>query len=203
MKNNKLFAVLSVALILLVSGCGDSPSGDIDIGEITITNIPARIFVWDPATNSATEASNPTFKVYLNASDSMEPTDPPAAKGLVRVSPQMLQSDGTYTVTIQLQNPNPAFGEPGYSANPNMNTGSWSGTARYFSIMISPQNTVPHGVNAIWAKGVNNLDRGKRTISWDDRTFVNFRISNMPAMKDREASLYNDIVRFDPDITTR
>ena len=196
--------VLPTTLLLLAVffiGCGEEPSDDIGIGEITITNIPAQIFVWDPDTGAAsTSVSNPTFKVYINASDSMEPSDPPKAKGLAYIS-DGVQTGSTYSVSIPLQYPNPGFNQPGYNPNPNLETGPWHGTARYFSIMISPEDITPHGINAIWAKGVNNLDRGKETISWTARTHVNFRGQTSQAMKAREEALFNDIIMNDTELT--
>ena len=201
MKNFKLTLTGALLLIVLASGCGEDPAGNKDIGEITITHIPADIPVWDPETNANSSQANPAFKIYINASDSMDPTDPPKAKGLAFIL-DGVQTGNTYTVTIPLQNPNPGFGEDDYDPDPTIGTSPWSGTARYFSIMISPENTVPHGLNAIWAKGVNNLDRGKQTISWNNPTFVNFRGQTAQAMKDREAALFSDIICSDPYITT-
>ena len=202
MKTKKLVLPAALLLILLASGCDDGTSGNKDIVEITITNIPANIFVWDSATNTATTIFNPTFRVYINASNSMEPDDAPEAKGLIQVTPQMLQPNGTYTVTIPLQNPNPGFGQPGYNANPNIDTGPWSGTARYFSIMLSPQNTMPYQINAIVARGVTNLDRGKSTIRWDRPTYINFRGQTSPDMIARYNALFYDILWYDPQVIT-
>ena len=200
MKNKKLLAAIAVTTLLTFnfSGCGDDPMGDVSIEQITIYNIPATILVRDN-----TKITNPTFRVYLNASDSMDETDPPKAKGFVQVTPEMLQPNGTYTVTMQLQNPNPDFYEEWYDANPNMETGPWSGTTLYFSIMISPQDVRPHGENAVWVKGNNDLNAGKANWNWNNR--IDFRIVTSIGninLNEKVAALYNDIICSDPFITT-
>ena len=201
MKNKKLLAAIAVALLLALyfSGCGDDPSNDISIGQITIYNIPATIQVKDRPDLPKPD----TFRVYLNASDSMNETDPPKAKGFVEVTPQMLQPNGTYTVTMQLKNPNPDFYEPHYDSNPNMETGPWMGTAWVFSIMISPKNTVLYGEDAVWAKG--NYDLNKEKENWDWNNPMDFRnqlLREQLNLGPKLTALYNDIVCADPNVIT-
>ena len=202
MKNIKHCVALPAALLLILcfTGCGDDPAGDMSIEEITIYNIPATIPV-DGNETTTTE----TFRVYLNASDFMDETKPPKAKGLVQVTNEMLQSNGTYTVTIQLKNPNSDFydfyDKDSYNPDPNFDTGPWSGTALFFSIMISPQDTRPHGKNAVWAKGNYDLNREKGNWNWNNP--LDFRVLTGPPLNlgTKLTALYDDIIIGDPYIT--
>ncbi|MDR3019387.1 MAG: hypothetical protein LBU66_00615 [Treponema sp.] len=201
-------AAISLFLILCFTGCNEEelPGGDdYNIGKITITGIPAVISV-----NDNTEADpKETFKVYFNASDSMDEAKPPKAKGLLKIEEKMKQSNGTYTVTINLQKPNPNIGDNNNYIpnpdNPNHPTGSWSGTANYFSIMISPQDTSEHGVDAIWAIGGYTLNKGKAQIEWNGKGMQDFRNKALPPtlkLDEKTLALYNDIVCKDPEITS-
>jgi hypothetical protein len=193
-----MFTVFIFALFMCVffTACEDSKEEeDYSIGEITITGIPAQIPVMGDE-----GVLNDTYKVYLNASNSQSENDAPAAKGVREISPDMKKEDGgTYTVTINIQNPNPPDKE-----DPNLDTGPWYGTARYFSVVISPQD-VTGGVKTIWARAGTTLDKGKKSCDWN--SLMNFRelIKNDPEDKMEFAkkanALYTDIVRKDPDIT--
>jgi hypothetical protein len=200
--NTALLMVISLSLVLLFAGCPEEPEEDLGIGEITRTGIPAAIPVWDKANKKDRDDIEPndTFKVYLNASNSMSPSVAPEAKGLIKVSPETLQNDGTHTVTMRLQNPNPGFGKPEYNTNPNLDTGSWSGTASFFSITICPRDTVPNGIDAIWTRAGYTLNKGKKTIAWNGLS-VNFRTSTIVTPSQINA-LYDDIVCKDPEIIT-
>ena len=190
-----ILALAILAFVLFFTGCQDNTE-DYSISEITISNIPALIPVMGNET-----VSNPAFKVYLNASDSMSENDPPAAKGIGRLG-GLTPVNGTYTVTIQLQNPNPDSDE-----DPNSDTGSWSGTALFFSVVISPQDTTLHGANAIWTRAGTTLDKGKANLSWEN-LLPDFRVMMEHDPNDelefsrKNEALYNDIVRKDNEITT-
>ena len=176
----KIIAVILFAFAFFI-GCKDDSEEDVSIGTITITGIPAKILV---------NGSNPkdTYKVYLNASDSQSENDLPVAKGVAKTDPDRKQANGTYIVIINLQNPNP----PG-DKNPNLYTGPWSGTARYFAVVISPQTV--HGVDTISAKAGFTLNKGKAVCNWD--SLIDLRT----AYPEKINALYRDIVSEDDEIT--
>jgi len=173
-----------------LAGCADEPeTADAkSISKITITDIPVQIPIKDEA------GENLTFKVYLNASNTDNANVPPVAKGTALISNGTLnKSNNTYSVTLQLQNPNPISED-----DPDYDSGSWSGTARYFSVMISPQRLYGKGVNATWMKASTTaLDKGKSTTSWesllDSRLLANLFVGKPEA-------LYAGITAKDPDI---
>jgi len=200
MKKTKAHAAMSVLFriaifqligmsLLLCFGCDgeEKTEKDLSISKITVYNIPATI----PVNNGT--GSSPAFKIYLNASDSQSPTEPPVAKGVAKISEGTL-SDGKYSITLQLQNPNRAGND-----DPNEDTGSWSGIAKYFSIMICPQSIVSDGVNAVWIKGsMNQLNKTMETCNWD--TLMDFRTSPFVNQSQIQA-LYDDIICKDSEIT--
>jgi len=177
------FLLISLSLFLFFGCEEEEPEEDMSINEITISNVPASIPTADES------GSNPAFKIYLNASNSQDPTVPPVAKGVAKLG---TPSGGKYSVTIKLQNPNSASDK-----NPNTDTGSWSGTAKYFSVMISPQSVAGKGQDAVWIKAGMTLDKGKKECSWD--SLIDFRTSSLVDPKQAEA-LYNDIIGYDPEI---
>jgi len=191
----KIMAIF-LFLFIFFTGCKEEPE-DYSISEITITGIPAQIPVF-----GNDSVLNDTFKVYLNASNSQSENDLPVAKGLVKVTEAMKQADGTYTVTIKLQKPNPADNK-----DPNLDTDPWSGTANYFSVVISPKD-VSAGAETIWVKAGLTLDKGKENSVWDSTVFMDFRESMRKNPEDnmgfaiKTKALYNEIVCRDPDITT-
>ena len=184
-------------LVFCFAACQPEAASDEDlsISEITIVNIPKQILVH----NSNPEIYNNTFKVYVNASNSQNDTDPPATQGDMIITPGMLQANGTYTVVIPLMTPapNPAGGNSYSPGNE-----PWSGTAGYFSIMIAPQNVNNGGVNAIWVKGGMQLDRSKENMDWNDIS-MNFRNGTVFGINltQKTQALYDAIICNDPDIT--
>jgi hypothetical protein len=195
----RVVKITAIALFLCVffAGCDDGNNEEgYSIGEITIYNIPAQIPVFD---NEA--VSVPAFKIYLNASNTQSENDPPAAKGLAKLSEEGTLADGKYTVTIKLQKPNPSGEE-----DPNADTGSWSGTANYFSVMISPANITEYGVKAVWVKAGTTLNKGKKNCDWDSlkpdfRTLIREDPDDKMEFAKKANALYTDIVCKDPDIT--
>ena len=207
--------IMSLCAALLLAGCPDnSSSADFDISQITISKIPAKIPV-DPALGSG---ENNLFKVYLQASDFQGADEPPAAQGIAKIDSTMLQADGTYTVVINLRKPrinlkpgldgtpNP-HNPPGHIYDPdldcNLDDGPWKGTAKYFSVILSPQD-VRGGPSAIWAKGsMAALNNTKENISWDTTDLLNFRDPALAGIVGgkTESILYDILVR-DPELTT-
>jgi len=198
MKKIVCSAVIPVFIVLCLSGCPDASDDDKSVGEITIYNIPKDIPVFSISGTSPNSA--PVFKVYLNASNYMEDDKPPAAKGIAAVSATTLQANNKHTVTIQLLNPN-APGEE----DPDLDTGPWSGTANFFSVMICPQDVTEHGVDAVWIQGSTlPLNRGMKQCNWEE--LINFRdgmkIENDPMQfYEKTLALYTDIILKDNDIT--
>jgi len=186
------FPVMSLFL-LLCPGCADEPQEDISISEITVYNIPAEIPVFGKE-----DVSSPAFKIYLYASDSQSELDQPAAKGTAKISEGVLEN-GTYSVTIKLQNPNSDDHD-----DPNEDTGPWSGTANYFSIMISPKYRTSDGVNAVWIKGGTTFNKGKKNCDWE--SLMDFRGIMKEDPQDtmefgkKSQALYDEIILKDNDI---
>ena len=193
-----IFALAVLACVLFFTGCPEETE-DFSIAEITIYNIPESFPVMG---NDSISLS--AFKVYLSASNSMSENDLPAAKGLARLD-ALTPVGGTYTVTMQLQKPNPDAPPPANYDDPNLDTGAWKGTARYFSVVICPQDTTGHGVNAIWMKAGTTLDKGKSKLNWN--SLMDFReiIKNDPEDKGeflkKATALFNELIRKDTDIT--
>jgi len=178
-----LLPVLLFAFIM--AGCGDEEEPDYSISEITIYNIPAQIPV-----DGGSGGSNEIYKVYLNASDYQDENMPSAAKGWAEISDGTISLlNGTYTVKIKLQNPAPK------GTDPTTDTGSWSGTAKNFSVTISPKN-VTAGENVIWVKAGLTLDKGKETCDWDKDLMDLRKLSNMTA---KIKALFDEIVCQDKD----
>jgi hypothetical protein len=180
--------IMAITLFLCVFfiGCDDGEP-DYSIGEITITDIPSEIKV------ANSEESNPTFKVYLYASNSQSAGELPVAKGLKKVEDNMKQKDGTYTIKIQFQQPDTVNGQ-----NPNTENAPWRGTAYFFSIMISPQKA--KSVDYICAKGGLTLNKGKATYSWNNNSLLD--LSNNSIYDEKKQALFNDIIKVDSDINT-
>lgn len=179
------FLLICLPLFLCFGCVDDEPEEDMSISEITITNIPTSIPVKDK------ETTNSTFKIYLNASNSQSPTDPPVAKGVAKFG---TLSGDKCSITIKLQNPN-----SGSDKNPNTNTGSWSGTATYFSVMISPQSVATDEINAVWMKAGMTLNKGKKECNWN--SLMDSRSPGSLVDQTQVQALYAGIIIQDPDIT--
>ena len=187
------FFLLASLSLLLCLGCEDDDDDDLSIGEITVINIPVNIPVFN---NEAT--ANAAFKIYLNASDSQSENAPSVAKGVAKFS-QDASNKGTYSIKIKLQKPSkPISGEPG---DPNEKTDSWSGTAKYFSIMICPQSVATDKINAVWIKGGYTLDKGKKECDWNN--LMDFRVKGTDTLGliQKSQVLYDSIVLKDKEIT--
>ena len=204
------------ALVLLAAGlaaCPPEPEADLSIGAITIYNIPVVIEV-----NGNETVKNNTFKVFVSASNDQEADKPPVAQGFMLIEDDMLQADGTYTITIPLRipvinlkplpdgSPNPN-NPPGHVYDPNLDPnddlGPWRGTAAFFSVMISPQVTTKvltdWEEDAIEAKGGFTFDRSKERLNWMDSGLMPFR-DHPKLLGEQNRALYTDIILRDPQL---
>ena len=191
----KIIAVILFSFILFIGCKDDQEEEDDSVGQITITGIPDEIPVMNNESNK-----RPVFKVYLNASNSKSEYVHPVAKGVKEITSNMKPVNRKYTVTINLQNANPKDDK-----DPNKNTGPWFGTARYFSVMISPNDVSNGGVNTIWVRAGTTLDKGMAICDWEDlqdfRKFIKEDPNDELEYGKKAAALFNDIVCADPDIT--
>ena len=197
------FSIINtVALCLLfalcLTGCAPELEDDYSISEITIYNIPAEI----PVMGKPELPPSPTFKVYLNASDSSDATDDPKARGLAKVSTGTLETNGTYTVTFKLYKPIPKNED-----DPNYPTDPWSGTASFFSVMISPYIITADEENLIWIIGsMDELNKGKKKCDWNSLLDFRKHIENNTALSSaldlpgKYKALYEDIICKDPEL---
>jgi len=131
------FAVLSLAT------CEEEE--DLSISQVTIHGIPSQI------------KTKNTFKIYLNASNSDLAT--------VQHQTQSSASCTGGTITLNLYKPLPL----GSDADPDTaaNNGLWSGTAAFFSVMISPSPDDTSSVDDVLFMAGMNLNKNKRNINWD------------------------------------
>jgi len=204
------FGLIIFVLSVVIISCNDTEDEDRSIGKITIKGIPAYIQInCLPSGSSCKYVQNKlqhvpecefkdipdrkTFTVYFNASNFQTSADGmPECKGLVRVVDSMLQQDGTLTIVMELTEPNPRI-----SMNPASEMPPWSGTAKYFSVYITPEDTRPYNIDAIWAKGGYTFNKSKATIDW--RNLVNMR-NPLLNMDIQNETLYSEIVHMDPEI---
>lgn len=216
-KQSAIASALVIALILLFSGCPNEPEEDLSVGEVTIINIPAKIVEQSSAATNGIERN--AFKVYLNASNSMndEEEGAQAAQGTAFLSgPKNTETanqtavatliDGKYTVTMKL------YRVPGdyLTADPDStHGGAFYGEARYFSLVLCPEDAPNSGT--IWIKGsMNALNKAQTVIDWGGSSLSDFRaITNDPSMQwledqlkipQKTKRLYNAIVCKDDDI---
>ena len=194
----KIMAICLV--ILLFAGCIPDVEENISISEITISDIPAKI----PVNKKPGEPPAKTFMVYVNASDSQEENyNLERAFGRMMLTDDMLQDDGTYTVTLQLFKPDRSDDSVPYFINGIV---PFYGTAKYFSIMISPKDVSVYKQDSIWLMGSSNpLNIEKSNISWDKSGLLNFRNAS-PAMdlafgfSIKIKQLYEGTIVKDPEI---
>jgi hypothetical protein len=217
MREQKLFKILLCWVVLCIpffTGCEDDNShNDLSVSEITIFNIPVQI----PIDNLGGGSHN-TFKIYLNASDSMDPDKPPTAQAFKK----FVKEDGvslnegvtrdantnTYAITMPLRKPIINLkGTPGYDENldPNKDDGPWSGTALNYSVTIVPKD-VTGGADVIWVKGSTGFDKSKARLDWNDNGLMNFRnpdFADPPlSLPSKTKALFEDVVCQDPDLIT-
>jgi hypothetical protein len=209
-----IFTLIVGFTIFCITGCSEEPDSDFSICTMTTYNIPARIPVLVKNAEKGSDYTptyNEAYKVYLNASNSMDADKAPEAQAMVKLSPAMLQENGTYTATFELRKPIVNLsGSPDYNPDldPNDDRGPWSGTANYFSVMLSPQDVTKHGWNSIYIKA-SQKSLNKELINCDWNTSLNVDFNEAIAagqlqfmnLEGKMQSLYNELVCRDPDIT--
>ena len=221
---------------LCISGCPGELDDDFSISTMTICNIPAQIPVLVKNPNPLNKSYqwpnenteyNPAYKLYLTASNTSDEDKPAAAQALVMLTPDMLEENGTYTVTFELRKPitnlrdrpdgspnpyNPKNnGKNGHyipELDPNDDLGPWSGTATFFSVLLSPQDVSVDGQNLIWirASSKKSLNKDLKNCDWNSNLDVDFskaiakgELLSMDLEKKQKA-LFEDMVCRDPDI---
>ena len=200
-------ATLAIGLaVLSLAGCSPEPEDDYSISKITISNIPEKIpvSVGYPEPPPLVTTYNDTYKIYLNASDYMEADKPHKAQATALIADGDFDAaSGTYTITLELRKP--ILGA--YGADPDENDGPWSGTANYFSVVLSPRDVSADGQRAIYIKASDKaLNRGMANIDWTKDLTVDFNkaiaegvtIMNLAEKAER---IYEDIVLKDDAIT--
>jgi hypothetical protein len=173
---------------------------DITVSKITIYNIPDKIPV---AGKPLTQ--NETYKIYLSASDSMDDTVPHQTQttGFVR-NGTFDAASGTWSITLDLRKP-----MPGHDGDPDENNGGpWSGTANYFSVVITPKDVSEDGKDSIWIKASQKpLNIDMKDCDWEvlDTDFRAMApgVANMLDIPTKIRRLYEDIVLKDVDDITR
>jgi len=181
MKNGVLFsATFAVTLFFTVyfTGCPEETE-DLSINEVTIFNIPKEI----PVYGKPEAAAGGTFKIYISASNHKNENYPHSAQGMAEISEAATESDGTYTVKIQLYKPaiNLKYypeKERGKDAEGNLieretwnknfiatahkdeqDPGckspncQWSGTTHFFSVILCPEFKTEDNEKVIYMKG--------------------------------------------------
>ena len=194
MKKSIVFA-LGLLLAICLTGCGGEPEEARPIEQITITRIPIGVPVYDA--NGEVTTTYPTGKVYLNASNSQSENDPPVAMGVVELTPAMMVGS-TYTVTIDLREP---VDPPG--SDPDDPSAPWNGTARFFSVVISPQDLHGLGAQAIEVRASIGLNHRSEQISWDSFTMNLSKLYDDPFYQSKVDTLYIAIVSNDTDYITQ
>ena len=241
MKNflRKVSVTFLTFAVLYVTGCPEELDEDFSISTMTIYNIPAEIPVlvknpnpFDKSYQWPNESTiyNPVYKLYLTASNTMDDDKPAVAQALIKLTPDMLQENGTYTVTFELRKPiinlrnrpdgsanpyNPTNnGNNGFyipELDPNEDLGPWSGTANYFSVLLSPQDVSVHGQNSIWivSPGQRSLNRDLKNCDWNTSlNVVDFSAAIVAnqllfmKLEEKMKALFEDMVCRDPDIIT-
>ena len=204
-------AFFTVILILFFSGCKEPSDPDaFETTSITVSGVPKTI----PAFSGSPAA--PTFKVYIYATDEVTNQKKPKAKGVTRISDtaKVIDNGDTYTVTIDLGQIHSNFkeGRPGhnpalpeYDPNPNPWYGAWSGTAKVFTLVISPEDTLEYGRFSIWMRGGFDLNIDKKNMVWSE--LMNFRLRQTGQAIGQNFALnewqfYHDNICWDPEITT-
>ena len=189
-----IFIVLAAALMVLFSiGCKNEPD-DYSISKVTIYNIPANIDVDDDSGDS-----NPTYKVYVNASNSMSDDDLASAYGFEILTSSMKQANGTYTVTIDLFKP----ASNSQKLPEFISDIPFFGTAKYFSIMLSPHYLHGKEEDAVWIKGsMDPLNKARQNINWESSFLLNFRNPLLAFLdfKAKTKTICEGSVLNDPDI---
>jgi hypothetical protein len=157
----------------MAAGC-EEPAAPGPVGSLTITDIPTE-----------TVAGKAAFKIYISASNEQDHTKRHVAQGTALIS-------GETSVTINLYNPPANWNE---NPDPDENSGSWNGTARYYSAAISPQ-TVANQSDILFGAGLG-LNDSKQTVKWADLAGLAGAMST-----GQKNAIYTLIILKDNDITS-
>jgi len=219
MKKNKIRSELlslipAVFLGLIVAACflscpENDEGEDRSVSSITIYNIPEFIIVDNPTRKTdhpyyrpdVVDKKSKPFSIYLNVSNSMDHTDKqgnlllPEAKGYAQFkNAEFDENTKTYTITVNFMDPNPGFGMPPY----NWRDKPWKGTAKYFSVSITPYDISEYGLDEVWVKGGLTLDSGKASYDWSNpRDLIDFRQRGTIDYSYQADELYKLIVSAD------
>jgi hypothetical protein len=167
----KIFGIL-LFLALVFAACESMPASRVaesyDTGSIALSNLPSTV------------KGQPAYKVYVYVTDSMSSSDAPKAQGAALL-------DGASSITLQLYEPPPDY----KGKDPDEHGAEWSGTARYFSVIVSPRNAP--GQDAILIRGGLTFDRLSRDCDFSRL----MSISESPFFDSRTEAVYNGIIRAD------
>ena len=192
-KKITISAVLAIGLLIFcLSGC-KTEEEDLSISRITIYNLPIDVPLND---NSGTDY--PLFKVYINASNYMDDLHNAEAYGFI-TSDLFVTENGKYTATINLFKANAGTSILEYASGI-----PFSGTAKYFSIMLSPENLHGNGVDAIWVKGsMEPLNKARERVSWEPTKLMDFRDPDLASLQlpEKALSMYTNTIDNDTEIT--
>jgi hypothetical protein len=160
-------------LALVFSACQGLPASEpveknYDAGSITLTNLPLAV------------KGQPAYKVYVYIADSDSSSDAPKAQGTALL-------DGSAGITVQLYKPPEDY----RGKDPDEHGEAWSGTGRYFSVIISPRNAPDK--DAILVRGGMTFDRISQQCDFKSLMSV----SESPLFAGRTAAIYNGIIRAD------
>ena len=217
-------SVMCLTALCLFGCLGEDQGEDRSVNSITITGIPEFIAVDNPRCNKKghdcltrdrpcrgesdpyyrdydVDKKSSPFSIYINVSDHMDHTDKngnlllPVAKGYAQFTEAELDPvKRTYTITVNFMDPNPGFGMPPY----NPSDKPWKGTAKYFSVSISPYDITEYGLDEVWVKGGLTLNKGKETIDWS--RFIDFRKTGTIDYSYQADELYKLIISADKNI---
>jgi hypothetical protein len=157
-----------VCLVLIFAACSETPSDPEPAGQITIANIPQQI------------GSKDTYKIYVSLSDYMTDDQLHTAQG-TKVLAASDFVNGKANVTIDLYKPSGTDRDLDEQQG-----GKWSGNAKFFSVIISPQTVF--GSADIQAKaGSSGFSDSKKEFDWSS-------LMDMSSMTDNINAIYTRII---------
>ena len=216
---NLIFALIAGLVVFCMTGCSDESDGASGISTMTISNIPAAI------------SGNDTYKLYLSASNDTDPngkavcqavlildtstlpantpeltyTKEDAGADKTKVTVTMGSRSYSYTVTksgVSYKVTFPLRKPAVRGTDPNLDNGSWSGKANFFSLMLTPQTVT--GTDSVYIKAsMKSLNNDMAKLNWNGG-LIDFQSSTNKGNSfyiDRKKALYDAIIVLDPHIT--